>query len=120
VLIHGDSVDLLLWCLGESIPVAKLWLLYPNPWPKAVHLKRRWHGHGLFPQLLALASTLELRTNWPIYAQEFALAATLCGRAAGCEEHMEAEDLSRFEAKYRASGHALSRVVVPELTRTSP
>jgi tRNA G46 methylase TrmB len=30
------------------------YLLYPNPYPKAKHLKRRWHGHPIFPVMLAL------------------------------------------------------------------
>ena len=30
------------------------YLLYPNPYPKSKHLKRRWHGHPIFPVLLAL------------------------------------------------------------------
>lgn len=84
------------------------WLLYPNPWPKPEHLMRRWHGHPAFADLLALGGELRLRTNWRIYAEEFALALG----AAGVEATVlavEAGDapLTPFEAKYRASGHAL-------------
>jgi tRNA G46 methylase TrmB len=30
------------------------YLLYPNPYPKGKHLKRRWHGHPIFPVMLAI------------------------------------------------------------------
>jgi hypothetical protein len=30
------------------------YLLYPNPYPKSKHLKRRWHGHPIFPVMLSL------------------------------------------------------------------
>lgn len=36
------------------------YLLYPNPYPKAKHLKRRWHGHPIFPVMLTLGQYLLL------------------------------------------------------------
>lgn len=36
------------------------YLLYPNPYPKAKHLKRRWHGHPIFPVMLTLGKYLRL------------------------------------------------------------
>jgi len=90
------------------------YLLYPNPWPKPGHLQRRWHGHPVFSDLLALGGRLELRTNWSVYAAEFAWAATvLTGQALTPGAVPPGEALSPFERKYRASGHALYSVVVP-------
>ena len=89
-------------------------VLYPNPWPKPGHLQRRWHGHPVFPCLLALGGQLEMRTNWAIYAQEFAWsAASLTGRAVAPRELPPGDALSPFERKYRTSGHPLYSVVVP-------
>ena len=34
------------------------YLLYPNPYPKGKHLKRRWHGHPIFPVMLALGQSI--------------------------------------------------------------
>ena len=34
------------------------YLLYPNPYPKSKHLKRRWHGHPIFPVMLAIGEGL--------------------------------------------------------------
>ncbi|MEJ2385643.1 MAG: hypothetical protein P8Y54_14885 [Xanthomonadales bacterium] len=77
-------------------------------------MQRRWHGHPVFPDLLALGGRLELRTNWSLYAQEFAWAAArLTGRTIRPGELPAAEALSPFERKYRASGHTLYSVVVP-------
>ena len=50
---------------------------YPNPWPKQSEATRRFHMHPIFPTLLALGNTIELRTNWEIYAREFAEAARI-------------------------------------------
>ena len=33
------------------------YLLYPNPYPKSKHLKRRWHGHPIFPVMLAIGKS---------------------------------------------------------------
>ena len=50
---------------------------YPNPWPKQSEATRRFHMHPIFPTLLALGCVTELRTNWEIYAREFAKAARI-------------------------------------------
>jgi len=39
-LHHGDAIDVLHW-LGES-SIDRLYLLYPDPWPKRRHWKRRF------------------------------------------------------------------------------
>jgi tRNA (guanine-N7-)-methyltransferase len=39
-LHHGDAVDLLAWLPAASL--AKVYLLYPDPWPKRRHWKRRF------------------------------------------------------------------------------
>ena len=88
------------------------YLLYPNPWPKSAHLKRRWHGHPVFPHLLALGGTLVLRTNWALYAREMAAALALAGRAATLgEPDVGASPLTDFEDKYRNSGQRLWELV---------
>ena len=89
--------------------VARHCIFYPNPWPKAEHLGRRWHGHPRFADLLRLGGRLELRTNWPVYAQEFAHALQVAGHAAtlGVVAAPEAEPISPFERKYALSGHTL-------------
>jgi tRNA G46 methylase TrmB len=92
--------------------VHKNYLLYPNPWPKATHLGRRWHGHPVFPTLMRLSRETEMRTNWHVYAEEFALASQhVLGFAPKLEVLDVNEPLSPFEAKYRASGHTLYRVL---------
>jgi len=99
-LLHADGVR----------PV-RHFLLYPNPWPKAAHFKRRWHGHPVFPELLALGGLLELRSNWRIYAEEFRQAAEICGiHAPPVVSFSVQSPLSPFERKYAASGHRLYRL----------
>jgi tRNA (guanine-N7-)-methyltransferase len=109
-----DQFDLLRLCQQSNLIADKVYLLYPNPSPKPDHLKRRWQAHPIWPCLLATTRALELRTNWAIYAQEFALALRICGHPAQ-EQALEAKTeaaLTRFEAKYRTSGHALWQVLV--------
>jgi tRNA (guanine-N7-)-methyltransferase len=108
-----DQYDLLRLCRQDGLLAEKVYLLYPNPSPKPDHLRRRWHGHPIWPCLLASTKAMELRTNWEIYAQEFALALQQSGISAQVQALVVQEDeaaLTRFEAKYHASGHALWRV----------
>jgi tRNA G46 methylase TrmB len=83
------------------------YLLYPNPWPKPGHLKRRWHAHPVFPELLNLGGRLEMRCNWEIYAMEFAAALECSGREADIAPLASESFISPFEKKYQMSGHQL-------------
>jgi len=108
LLVRADLVDF--WELAKAAgwTLARHYVLYPNPWPKSSHLFRRWHGHPVFPAILALGGVLELRTNWKVYAEEFSLAIGIAtGRAPAVEPLASLDDLTPFERKYRASGHDL-------------
>jgi len=112
VLLRADLADF--WRLARAAGwrLKRHYLLYPNPWPKPGHLKRRWHAHPVWPDLLVLGGGLELRTNFEIYAREFVDALDL----AGCQAHFRVLSLggekaiSPFEQKYLQSGHDLFQV----------
>lgn len=98
----------------DGLSPERHFLFYPNPWPKPGHLLRRWHGHPVFPQLLGLGGEIELRCNWEIYAQEFALAVRLaCGANVSVKSIRPACGCTPFEQKYLDRGQSLFAVVVP-------
>jgi len=104
------------WVLAANAgwKLQKHWLLYPNPCPKAAHVQRRWHGHPGFPVILSLGGELELRSNWYVYLEEFALAVELLTSFMPVIETLYTPDSgSRFEAKYHHSGHRIFRLTVP-------
>ena len=112
-LVRADVVDYWRLLREAGIRLDRHYLLYPNPWPKASQVTRRWHGHPVFPTLLALGGVLECRSNWPIYVAEHALAVRrLTRRDVLCEPYRPALPISPFERKYLASGHRLWRAVV--------
>ena len=112
VFARADLIDYWRLLHDDGIRLARHYLLYPNPWPRIGHLSRRWHGHPVFPTLLALGGVLECRSNWQIYVEEFCLAAgALSGCATRCETFVPILPLTPFERKYQASGHTLYRVV---------
>ncbi len=121
-ILQGDNIILLraelatFWRLllssGRS-PERHL-LFYPNPWPKPGHLSRRWHGHPVFPQLLALGGEVEMRCNWEIYAQEFAQAVSIAtARDIEVKNIQPDKGVSPFEQKYLERGQPLFSVCVP-------
>lgn len=112
-LVRADLVDYWRLMLESGVRPERHYLLYPNPWPKIGHLSRRWHGHPVFPTVLALGGRLECRSNWPIYIDEFCFAvARLTGIAVRREEYEPAIGETPFERKYLESGHALYRALV--------
>jgi tRNA G46 methylase TrmB len=112
VLLHCELVDFWQLACRAGLRCTRQYLLYPNPWPKPEHLKRRWPAHPVLPALLALGGRLELRSNWQVYAQEFAAALRIAGRDAACAKFApDTEPTTPFEHKYLASGHTLWRCV---------
>ncbi len=112
-LVRADLVDYWRLLHDAGIRLDRHYLLYPNPWPKIGHLSRRWHGHPVFPSLLALGGVLECRSNWRIYIEEFCFSVeTMTRHTARCESYLPDEAITPFERKYLNSGHALFRMVV--------
>ncbi len=109
VLLHCELVDFWQLAAAAGLRCARQYLLYPNPWPKSEQLKRRWHAHPVLASMLELGGDIELRTNWGIYAQEFAIALGLAGIDASAQRYVAHDYLTPFERKYAASGHALWR-----------
>lgn len=139
--IRAELLDF--WRLALDYVKACKWTIpyhavyYPNPWPKQSEATRRFHMHPIFPTLLALGKTIELRTNWEIYAREFAEAAriaaqelngspsSLCsvedderedrsvaGMTITCESFNPEKPETAFERKYKEARQKLWRVLV--------
>ena len=118
LLLRADLADF--WRLAAAAGW-RLWrhyLLYPNPWPKAKHVQRRWHGSPFLPFILQLGGRLELRSNWRLYVEEWAAALRLAGCEATVEPYRAEAPLTPFERKYWASGQRSWRCAV-DLNTTS-
>ena len=117
-LVRAELLDF--WRLALDEVTARHWqipyhaLYYPNPWPKQSEATRRFHLHPIFPTLLQLSDAIELRTNWEIYAREFAEAARIAthGRAISCETFSPEQPITAFERKYKEARQQLWRVII--------
>ncbi|NVJ61985.1 MAG: SAM-dependent methyltransferase [Gammaproteobacteria bacterium] len=109
-LLRTNCEDFWRLCSEANIVFYRHFILYPNPWPKSEHIKRRWHGHPVFTYLPQLSESIEVRSNWSIYIDEFALAwKLLTGKKGVTEEYKTQQYVTRFEEKYSKSGQALFR-----------
>jgi tRNA (guanine-N7-)-methyltransferase len=105
LLLRADCAGLWRLMAGEGRQLLRHQILYPNPWPKSAHLKRRWHGHPVWPTMLSLGGVLEMRSNWLLYLQEVRDALAISGIDAALSElPLQSEPLTDFEEKYQASG----------------
>jgi tRNA G46 methylase TrmB len=110
LILKMELVDFWRLAVRHSWHLQKHYILYPNPWPKPKLLKRRWHAHPVFPDLLRLGGELELRCNWRIYAEEFRRAINyITPNIAHLDEYIAKAPISLFEKKYTESGHILYR-----------
>jgi tRNA (guanine-N7-)-methyltransferase len=113
VRIFDDDARLLLTSLPEA-SVGRLFLLFPDPWPKARHAKRRFIGPGNLPilaQRLADGAELRIATDDPGYArwtlqhlvgrEEF---SWLASRAADWRDPPDDWVETRYQRKAMAAG----------------
>ncbi|KAA0876189.1 tRNA (guanine(46)-N(7))-methyltransferase TrmB [Nitrincola tapanii] len=112
-LIRTDLLDFWRLVAAAHWPVARHYLLYPNPYPKPAQLGYRFHAHPAFPALMAISGDyFEARSNWSIYLQELQLALDAYGRTSQLVPLAQATNpISAFEAKYRDSGQTLWQLV---------
>ena len=111
-LVRADLNDFYRLVKQANWPVTKHYILYPNPWPKAKHIQRRWHGSAVFPDIVATGQQLILRSNWRLYLEEFQAAAKLAGRDGNITEIAVNKPLTPFEAKFTASGQTCWQLIV--------
>jgi tRNA (guanine-N7-)-methyltransferase len=107
-----DARDLLRWLPGATL--ARVFILFPDPWPKKRHVKRRLVAGNLFALLArAMAPGAELRIATDIgdYARTMLLAARehpdFVWQAAGPEDwRVRGSDwpATRYEGKATAEG----------------
>lgn len=106
--LRADLVDVYRLARRAGLQLHAHYLLYPNPYPKPAQLRRRWQGHPVFFDLIALGGALSLRSNWWVYVKEWEQALRFAGVGSELSQlGWQAQPLSPFEAKYQASGHAL-------------
>ena len=114
--IRGNVLDLWSGLYLEKVSIKKHYLLYPNPWPKQKHMKKRWYAHAILPTMLKFTKELEVRTNWYTYATECLEALTYYeGLRTEINEIRPVHPISAFEKKYFFSSNKLYRVNASKL-----
>lgn len=104
LMLQANCEDIWRLCIKNNIIFDAHYILYPNPWPKINHLKRRWHGHSVFPVLKDLAQTTVLRSNWKLYLEEFSLAWEILAGSTSIIKPLTIENaMTLFEKKYIGS-----------------
>lgn len=110
LLLQADLNDFYRLLVQSGLDVDRHYILYPNPWPKAAHLGRRWHGAPVFADIVRVCGPLELRSNWKLYLDEFQAALRIAGIPSDIAAFTPETPITPFEAKYHASGQQLWRL----------
>lgn len=102
LILQGNCIDFWRLIALSKLPIAKHYILYPNPWPKRQHLTRRWHAHPVARDMFLLASKTIIRSNWRVYVEEAKSVAQWLGHTTQlrtCQKHDA--PLTHFEKKYQ-------------------
>ncbi|MDO6445162.1 methyltransferase domain-containing protein [Colwellia sp. 1_MG-2023] len=112
MLVRADLNDFYRLVKQAKWPVSQHYILYPNPWPKAKHIQRRWHGSAVFPEIIAIGKEIVLRSNWRLYLEEFQFSAEISGRSGIISQVKDNQPLTPFEAKYQLSGQVCWQLTI--------
>ena len=104
MVVRADLNDFWRLAVDAGWQLSKHCLFYPNPWPKSKHIQQPLHGGGVISIPTKLGGEIEVRSNWPIYIDEFATALNIAGIEAQSEEIPSGSTNHSFERKYWASG----------------
>lgn len=111
LLLRADAIDFWRLLAQEKISIDQHFMFYPNPWPKASQIKRRFYAHPIFPIMAALSPKFELRANWEVFAREAAIALEFLGFKIEVKQLENINPISLFEKKYLEAGCPLFSVM---------
>ncbi len=106
VRILDADVNLLLEALQPAC-LERIFVLFPDPWPKARHRKRRFINQASMARLsglLADGGELRLATDIEDYALDMRQALESCHDLEWSHDRPSDWPLTRYEAKARAAG----------------
>jgi tRNA (guanine-N7-)-methyltransferase len=103
-VVRADVIDFWRLIRREQWRVDAHYLLYPNPYPKASQIQKRWYASAPLQDLLLIQGRLQVRSNWRLYLQEFQQALNIAGSSATLKEVNDEQAMTPFERKYQNSG----------------
>ncbi|MCT4643014.1 MAG: hypothetical protein N4A33_12055 [Bacteriovoracaceae bacterium] len=109
LLVRAELLDLIPKLMDLSDQIVVTYILYPNPWPKSIHYKRRFHFNPVMPFICELSEHIVLRSNWKLYLEEFSAAYLFLKQKNSDvkEVQIKREYLTPFEKKYHQSGQKI-------------
>ncbi|MBE1300588.1 MAG: SAM-dependent methyltransferase [Alteromonadaceae bacterium] len=103
-VVRADVIDFWRLVKRDNWNVVLHTLFYPNPYPKSAHVQRRWHASASFRDIIDIGGELQVRSNWQLYIEEFALALRCANFDPTTSQIEKDEPISPFERKYWNSG----------------
>jgi tRNA (guanine-N7-)-methyltransferase len=120
-VIDHDAVEVLQQQIAPR-SLDQVQLLFPDPWPKKRHHKRRIVQQefvALVASRLGAGGRLHLATDWEPYAEEMLLVLNACSLLANCAngggfielDAVEARRATRFERRGERLGHRVRELL---------
>ena len=106
--VHANAISWIVHCVPAA-SLDRIWLLYPNPYPKTRHRNQRWHAMPFAAKLvetLKPGGELRLATNEQFYANEAERDWQLQGLVLDSRKEIGSDEAPRthFERKYIERG----------------
>lgn len=113
-IFQNDAVEVLTSCIADN-SIDKIMILFPDPWPKKRHHKRRLIQPDFLKLVFAKLKSgghLHLATDWQPYASQMmqvvsAFTGFVNAAGAGCYANGTLRPQTKFEMRGRQLGHQI-------------
>lgn len=112
-VIRADLNDFWRLLFKHKLTFDKQYLLYPNPYPKAKQIQKRWYASAVTPFIMQTSNCIEVRSNWRLYLEEFGVVAKHYGFTSQISALSKQNPaITPFERKYQQSGQTCYKLLI--------
>lgn len=114
-VFHADAKQILEFFIPDQ-SLAKIYLLFPDPWPKTKHHKRRLVQPDfvqMITQKLQIGGAFHLATDWQPYAKHMLTVLEACSSLTNAfgKGNVAPTALSRTSTKFERKGQKLGHLI---------
>jgi len=120
-LFRGELLDLIPIIYQEqyALDIKSVYILYPNPWPKKHHIKRRFYASPVSIHLFNINACIIKRSNWKLYLEESLVSANFFNRESSGVTIVEPKVyMTPFEKKFSQSAQTLYELKIIDKNMT--
>lgn len=103
LVFQGQLEDYFVLCHQNHIKIEKMFIFYPNPYPKMSSINQRLYGSSMLPYILHMAKEVIVRSNALFYLNDMMYMYEKVDRKCNINQ-IHCPGITHFDRKYASAG----------------